>query len=40
MNAPIKESLVLERRTEDGQSSLEAVHASRRGQVNRIDVLC
>ena len=37
MKAPIKGPLVLERRTEEGQSSLEAVHASRRGPVNLID---
>lgn len=37
MKAPIKGPLVLECRTEEGQSSLEAVHASRRGPVNLID---
>jgi hypothetical protein len=37
MKALIKGPLVLERRTEEGQPSLEALHASRRGPVNLID---
>lgn len=36
MKAPIKGLTALETRTEAGQSSLEAVRASRRGPINRI----
>ena len=37
MNAPNKGAMALETRTEAVQSSLEAVHASRRAPLNLID---
>ena len=37
MKAPNKGAIGLETRSETGQSSLEAVHASRRAPVNLID---
>jgi len=36
MNAPIKDAMVLATMTKAGKSSLEAVHATRRGAVNPI----
>ena len=38
MNVPNKGPIALETRNESGQSSLQAVHASRRAPVNLIDV--
>jgi hypothetical protein len=37
MKAPIKGAIALETRAETGETSLEAVHASRRAPVNLID---
>jgi hypothetical protein len=37
MNEPNKGPIALETRTETGQSSLQAVHASRKAPVNLID---
>ncbi len=37
MKAPIKGAIALETRAKTGQTSLEAVHASRRARANLID---